>query len=94
MQFIFSDSDAIDYTMRLGDYKSKLRDGTEEEFSIEKIILHEGYDKAASDDIGYSDNDIALIKVLHHINNVQDWLVSAKREIFSEMKMISCYRGY
>lgn len=45
------------YTIRLGDHQSKEDDGTEQEYGIEKIIIHEDYSKTTVD------SDIALIKL-------------------------------
>ena len=57
--FIFRDAGDIDNVVRLGDYKSRLSDGTEQVFSIEKIIRHEDYDFNPLN----PNNDIALVKV-------------------------------
>ena len=63
MLLFFSRSgDKENSRIRVGDHKAQQREGTEQVFRVEKVILHPDYDQYRSG-TGRHDNDIALIKV-------------------------------
>jgi len=52
--------------IRVGDHKAQQREGTEQDFRVEKVILHPDYDPYRSGTGSSKDNDIALIKIRNH----------------------------
>ena len=66
-----------DFTVRLGDSNNEVQEGSEQEFGIQRIIVHEEYSITPS-----PRNDIALIKLSSSNGSCSRYLKCALKESF------------